>query len=129
MARKEFKVAVRKARLAHCTDANGVVHCERCGKAVRLGQYDYDHDKPDGLGGEPTFENCRVLCKVGKGSCHAIKTELDKALMQKADNIKNRYQGTSALPTRRIPNKGKVVRESRRLADQLPPLPPPRLFK
>lgn len=129
MARREFKVSVRNARRIHCTDAEGNIHCEGCGKVVRDGEYDFDHHMPDGLGGPPTFENCRVLCKIGKGSCHKIKTEADKKLMQKADNVKNRYRGTSAMPTRKFPETEKRKREPRRLAASLPELPKPRLFK
>jgi 5-methylcytosine-specific restriction enzyme A len=105
------------------------VHCEGCGKEVRKGQYQFDHDKANGLGGPPTFENCRLLCSIGKASCHAQKTEADKKIMQKADNVRNRYQGTSALPTRRIPHPSKIEREPRRLAAELPELPRRPLFK
>ena len=48
--------------------ANG--HCEGCTRKLMAGDFHYDHDTPDGLGGEPTLENCRVLCRA----CHATKT-------------------------------------------------------
>ena len=56
-------------------------HCERCGLVI-LGVPEYDHVKPDGLGGEATLENCAVLC----GKCHRRKThEEDRPVMAKAD--------------------------------------------
>lgn len=45
-------------------------HCDACTRKLMTGDYHYDHDTPDGLGGEPTLENCKVLCKA----CHSIKT-------------------------------------------------------
>lgn len=124
MARREFSVAVRKARLAH---ANG--KCEGCGLPLVKGRFQYDHDKPDGLGGEPTFENCRVLCSGSATSCHAIKTEADKALMQKADNVKHFHEGTRARPKVKIKCRPKEERPPRRLAESLPPLQPRRMFR
>ena len=39
--------------------------CEECKSGVKLmvGDIFYDHRIADGLGGEPTLENCQVLCK------------------------------------------------------------------
>lgn len=70
-------------------------HCEICGKRI-LGLPEYDHITPDGLGGEPTLENCQVLC----GACHRAKTHIeDRPIMAKADRqmksaagIKRRYR-------------------------------------
>jgi 5-methylcytosine-specific restriction protein A len=78
MSRREFSVSVQKKAARR---ANGV--CEGgCGLGLVNGQYNYDHDIPDGLGGEPTLENCRVLCLT----CHRKKThEQDNPRMQKAD--------------------------------------------
>jgi 5-methylcytosine-specific restriction protein A len=77
--RREFP---RRVKFAAWIRANG--HCESCGQKIVAGAQ-YDHDKPDGLGGEPTLENCKVLC----GPCHRIKThEHDRPIMQKADNQK-----------------------------------------
>lgn len=44
----------------------------------------YEHVQPDGLGGEPTLENCRVHCDV----CATRKTvEEDNPRMAKADRV------------------------------------------
>src|SRR6185312_16190006 len=45
-------------------------HCEHCTRKLLEGDFHYDHEIPDALGGEPTLENCRVLCR----SCHSVKT-------------------------------------------------------
>jgi 5-methylcytosine-specific restriction protein A len=55
-----------------------------------LGLPEYDHIIPDGLGGEPTVENCQALC----GKCHRRKThEDDRPVMTKADNQKKSAAG------------------------------------
>jgi 5-methylcytosine-specific restriction protein A len=48
-------------------------HCERCTARLAVGKIQYDHVIADALGGEPTLENCAVLC----ASCHGIKTPSD----------------------------------------------------
>lgn len=93
MSRKEFPSSVRMAAKARC-EANGWL-CETgtrivngveteldgCGLPI-IGRPDYDHIRPDGLGGEPTLENCQVICS----KCHKIKThERDRPVMAKAD--------------------------------------------
>lgn len=77
--RREFPAKIKLAAWTRCGG-----NCEGCGRKI-VGLPEYDHDKPDGLGGEPTLENCKVLC----GMCHRIKThEHDRPRMQKADNQK-----------------------------------------
>src|SRR6478736_4520791 len=65
MARHEFSA---KTKAAAALRANG--HCESCTRLLAAGDFHYDHDIPDALGGENSLSNCRVLCK----SCHAVKT-------------------------------------------------------
>ncbi len=75
--RREFSKTVR---VKAAERAKGC--CEACGKKLAVGEFHYDHDTPDGLGGEPTLENCKVLCLP----CHKVKTiEQDNPRMQKAD--------------------------------------------
>ena len=64
--RREFPRSVKRDAAARCGGK-----CEACGKRLRFGEYNYDHDLPDFLGGEPTLENCKVLCMV----CHKAKTK------------------------------------------------------
>lgn len=87
--RHEFST---KTKAAAALRANG--HCENCGRRLLTGDFHYDHDIPDALGGEPTVQNCRVLCK----SCHVVKTTTAdipriakaKRNYRKARGIKNR---------------------------------------
>lgn len=74
--RREFSAKVKAAAALR---ANG--NCESCTRKLSTGDYNYDHVIADGIGGEPTIENCMVLCK----SCHAIKTDKhDKPRIAKA---------------------------------------------
>jgi 5-methylcytosine-specific restriction endonuclease McrA len=63
--RREFTRTI-KAAAALRSDR----HCESCTALLAAGQYHYDHIIPDAMGGEPTLENCQVVCKA----CHSIKT-------------------------------------------------------
>ena len=65
MTRREFSRAVMAAAAER---AKG--HCEQCTRKLLSGDFHFDHVIPDALGGEPTLENCAVLCR----SCHAAKT-------------------------------------------------------
>jgi 5-methylcytosine-specific restriction endonuclease McrA len=65
MARREFK---KDVRLAAWKRSDG--HCEGCGAFLYVGKYEFDHRIPCALGGEPTLENCVVLCT----NCHGAKT-------------------------------------------------------
>lgn len=91
MTRREFSKGVR----AKAADRSKGL-CEGCGVKLPVGGYHFDHDVPDGLGGEPTVENCRVLCLP----CHKVKTiEHDNPRMQKAD----RQRKSIALGIRKPP--------------------------
>lgn len=85
MPRKEFSRRVKFLAFKRCLGEDGLPHCERCGIVLTAGNITYDHDQADGLGGEPTLENCKVLCiKI----CHKKKThEHDNPIMQKADRV------------------------------------------
>jgi len=83
--RQEFSAKVKAAAALR---ANG--HCECCTRKLMTGDYHYDHDTPDGLGGEPTLENCKVLCK----SCHSIKTHTrDIPQIAKAKRRERKHMG------------------------------------
>lgn len=88
MSRREFHAKIKLQAYNRCLK-DGKPHCEECNLRI-VGVPEYDHDTPDGLGGEPTLENCKVLC----GKCHRIKThEVDRPRMQKADNVKKSNAG------------------------------------
>ena len=83
MSRCEFKVSVQRKAADR---ANGF--CEGCGDKLVVGRFNYDHDVPDGLGGKPTLDNCRVLCVL----CHSKKTHgEDNPRMRKADRQKRKH--------------------------------------
>jgi len=83
--RRNFSAKVRTAVLRRCSDANGIPHCESCGAPGRV---EIDHDKADGLGGEPTLENAIALCRT----CHGSKTNgHDRPIMAKADRQRKKH--------------------------------------
>ena len=89
--RKEFSRRVKGLALKRCMDENGVPHCEGCGIVLVAGNIHFDHDVPDGLGGDNSLENCKVLCiKI----CHKTKTHSqDNPRMQKADRVLKKTYG------------------------------------
>ncbi len=86
--RREFPLSVRKKAFQRCClqgTMPGVPQCETCGYHlnVRAGTI-YEHVIPDGLGGEPTLDNCKVNCKT----CADVKTFTeDNPRMAKADRV------------------------------------------
>jgi 5-methylcytosine-specific restriction enzyme A len=83
--RREFPKSVR---LAAFERANG--KCEGCDGRLYPGKFHYDHDLPDGLGGEPTLDNCVVRCTA----CHGLKTaKKDVPAIAKADRVKAKSIG------------------------------------
>lgn len=115
--RQEFTKAVRVARVKHAT-RDGVLYCEGCGVMLKIGQFAFDHDNPDGLTGQPTFENCRVLCTA---VCHVAKTRDDKGNIAEAKRREAARLGVRNTPVRKIPYR-KAAPVTR---DKLP-LPPRR---
>lgn len=92
--RREFSKSVKWAAYNRCL-IGGKPHCERCGLRI-LGVAEYDHDTPDGLGGEPSLENCKVLC----GKCHRHKTHVeDRPIMARADRQKKAAAGLNRSRT------------------------------
>lgn len=63
--RQEFTRAIMAAAFKR---ANGA--CESCTAKLFPGNIQYDHQIPDALGGAPTLDNCKVLCRT----CHRSKT-------------------------------------------------------
>jgi 5-methylcytosine-specific restriction endonuclease McrA len=103
--RTEFPQSVRKKAFARAClrcDVAGVDNipgrpqCENCGKEVFSGGFIYEHVTPDGLGGEPTLENCKVHCNP----CAKVKTFTeDNPRMAKADRALKKSFGL--MPTKR----------------------------
>lgn len=95
--RTEFSQAVRKAAFRRCCKPDGIPKCETCGNQLRAGGIIYEHDLADGLGGKPTFENCKVHCK----NCAKEKTiKEDNPRMAKADRVLKTNFGLKAKKTK-----------------------------
>lgn len=99
LARTEFPLSVRKAAFARCCKPDGIPKCEApsCGKVIRAGHLRYEHLQPDGLGGEPTLENCGAWCDV----CAKAKDRIDNPRMAKADAVLKHTYGLE-------PNKARI---------------------
>lgn len=85
MNRREFPDKVKSQAFEHAAG-----RCESCTAKLFPGNIHYDHVIPDALGGEPTLENCEVLCK----SCHGVKTRTkDVPSIAKVKRIAKGHRG------------------------------------
>lgn len=105
MARRDFS---RKVRAAVFLRANGC--CEGCGARLKTGEGEVDHILPDALGGEPTIENAKLLCRV----CHAPKTADDIRRIRKADRMRDKHTG--AYPKSKAPLRSRGFASTREIA-------------
>ena len=93
--RREFSKQVRRDAFMR---ASGKCENPHCGAHLSVGKFHYDHDLPDNLGGEPTLENCVVLCVA----CHKVKTrEKDRPAIDKSRRIADRAIGIRKQSTLR----------------------------
>ena len=103
-ARSEFPAVVKRQAWDRCGG-----RCERCSAKLFPGKFQYDHAKPDGLDGEPTLENCLVLCS----SCHGRKTvEEDRPAMEKADRVRRKFLGQAPKSSRPLRGRGFEKRDA-----------------
>lgn len=84
--RREFS---NKTKLAAWQRCGGRCEIKSCGVKLHPGRFTYDHIHPDYLGGEPTLENCQVICR----ECNTIKTGGDATRIAKSRRIRNREAG------------------------------------
>lgn len=82
--REEFSKAVKTAAWDRCKG-----RCESCTAKLFPGRFIYDHDIPTALGGEPTLENCRVICDA----CDTAKTAKDQGVIAKARRCEEKHLG------------------------------------
>jgi 5-methylcytosine-specific restriction enzyme A len=82
--RREFPKAVK---LAAFQRSKG--YCEGCTAPLVPSKFDYHHDKEDTFGGEPTLENCKVLCTT----CHGKITGVRAALIAKSNRVRAKHLG------------------------------------
>lgn len=93
--RKEFSKAIKVAAFKRACG-----HCEDCRAFLAPGKFEYDHDLADGLGGEPTLENCVVRCH----SCHGKKTTThDVPMIAKANRIRAKHIGAKSPSKNPVP--------------------------
>ena len=89
--RTEFPQSVRAKAALRC---KGRCENRECNTRLPDGGYHYDHVIPDALGGEPTLENCEVLCLP----CHRAKTtRSDVPRIAKAKRQEAKSKGTQRL--------------------------------
>lgn len=87
MSRREFSAKTKLAAWERC---GGKCEGADCGVKLTPGRFHYDHEIPDAMGGEPTLENCTVLCLP----CHALKTtKADVPAIAKSVRIRKRAAG------------------------------------
>lgn len=94
MSRREFPAKVKVLAFRR---ANG--HCESCTAFLRVGKFHYDHVNPDAMTGEPTLENCRVLCLA----CHSAKTRGDITKISRAKRREAKHIGAKAPSRHPLP--------------------------
>jgi len=89
--RREFSKATRALAFERTKGK-----CERCTARLYIGKFRFNHRIPDWMGGEPTLENCEVLCvncdseQTYKKDIPAIaksKRIIDKRLAKKPRSI------------------------------------------
>ncbi len=84
--RREFSKQVKRDALKR---AGKKCEGKSCGALFGV-KFHFDHVIADGLGGEPTLENCAVLCHA----CHGEKTRKhDVPLIAKTKRIQDRHNG------------------------------------
>ena len=89
--RREFPKAIKVASIKANTRDN-VTYCEGCGLPTK--RFHFDHKNPDGLTGQPTLENCALLCLP----CHDEKTKQDVADIAKAKRREAAHLGVRPAP-------------------------------
>lgn len=115
MTRRNFTKSIIVARIKAATRDN-VVYCDGCGLPVK-GRFEIDHIRADGLLGEPTFENSRLLCVP----CHKQKTAQDIRIISKAKRVEAKHLGATR-PKGKIQSRGFAKKERKEKI----PLPPPK---
>jgi 5-methylcytosine-specific restriction enzyme A len=106
-ARQEFPAKIKVAAFERAKK-----RCERCGAILIAGKFRYNHRIPDALGGQPTLDNCEVLCIA----CDSAQTyQTDIPAIAKTRRIRKREAGikkrSSFLTSKDSPYKKKLSGE------------------
>lgn len=78
--RREFPAKVKSDAFVR---AGGRCEIPWCNAKLAPGKFTYDHRIPDWMGGEPTLENCQVICR----ECDKEKTRKDAGNIAKSKRI------------------------------------------
>lgn len=85
--RREFSKQVKRDAFVR---ASGKCEVPWCQARLSVGKFHYDHIIADALGGEPTLENCAVICVA----CHKDKTKRhDIRIIAKTKRIQDKQRG------------------------------------
>ncbi len=85
--RQEFSAKTKLAAWERCS---GRCEVPKCNAKLRPGRFRYDHRNPDYFGGEPTLENCQVICDACDGKKTYTK---DIPAIAKSKRIRKREAG------------------------------------
>ena len=116
MARKEFTRAIKVAVIKRAT-VDGKTFCEECGSLAK--RWEIDHVRPDGLLGEATIENAKLLCTP----CHDEKTKGDVKQIAQAKRREAIHLGVRKKPSLRgsgFPKSAKAPKEALKLPPRRP---------
>ncbi len=83
--RQEFPAKVKVAAFERANK-----RCERCTSLLVPGKFRYNHRNPDALGGQPTLDNCEVLC-LGCDGPQTYKIDIPK--IAKSKRVRRREAG------------------------------------
>ena len=92
--RQEFSKAVKLAAFQRCKG-----FCEECTALLFPTKTEYHHDKEDTFDGEPTLENCKVLCTA----CHSRITRRRAAVIAKSSRQRANHLGISSKSRNPLP--------------------------
>jgi 5-methylcytosine-specific restriction protein A len=91
--------------------------CERCTALLYPGKFEYDHRLADTFGGEPTLDNCMVLCIA----CHDAKTySSDIPAAAKSNRVRAKHIGAKS-PSRTPLPFGRASKFKRKLDGSIVP--------
>jgi hypothetical protein len=107
--RREFPKAVRVAVIRRAT-RHSVVYCEECKLPAK--KFQIDHVRADGLLGEPTIENAKLLCEI----CYLDKNPRDARDIAEAKRREAFHLGATPAPAREIRSAG--FRRTQRVIDR-----------
>lgn len=105
--RRNFPNPVKREAWERSKDESGVARCDNCTARLSVGNVHYDertdgefdHAQSDAMLGDPTLENCQVLCR----SCHGRKTKRDRKIIAKSNHVRDRARGIKTRSLRQLP--------------------------